>query len=80
MIKKLQDINVIPQAIEQPLDISIPENKMILAIYLATPEVENDIRSLNVKEKMQKARAMGSGCEMLLSVIETRNRRLEKNI
>jgi len=59
MIKKLQDINVIPQAIEQPLDISIPENKMILAIYLVTPEVENDIRSLNVKEKMQKARAMG---------------------
>ncbi|MBX2924191.1 MAG: recombinase family protein [Chitinophagaceae bacterium] len=59
MIKKLQDINVIPQAIEQPLDISIPENKMILAIYLVTHEVENDIRSLNVKEKMQKARAMG---------------------
>ncbi len=59
MIKKLQDINVIPQAIEQPLDIMIPENKMILAIYLVTPEVENDIRSLNVKEKMQKARAMG---------------------
>lgn len=59
MIKKLRDINVIPQAIEQPLDISIPENKMILAIYLVTPEVENDIRSLNVKEKMQKARAMG---------------------
>ena len=59
MIKKLQDINIIPQAIEQPLDISIPENKMILAIYLVTPEVENDIRSLNVKEKMQKARAMG---------------------
>ncbi|MBX2887404.1 recombinase family protein [Terrimonas sp.] len=59
MIKKLQDINIIPQAIEQPLDISIPENKMVLAIYLVTPEVENDIRSLNVKEKMQKARAMG---------------------
>ena len=59
MIKKLQGIIVIPQAIEQPLDISIPENKMILAIYQVTPEVENDIRSLNVKEKMQKARAMG---------------------
>lgn len=59
MIKKLQDINIIPQAIEQPLDINVPENKMILAIYLVTPEVENDIRSLNVKEKMQKARSMG---------------------
>lgn len=59
MIKKLRDINVIPQAIEQPLDICIPENKVILAIYLITPELENDIRSLNVKEKMQKARAMG---------------------
>lgn len=59
MIKKLLDIKIIPQAIEQPLDISIPEKKMILTINLVTPEVENDIRSLNIKEKMQKERAMG---------------------
>ncbi len=36
------------QAIEQPLDLSIPENKMMLAFYLAAPEVENDRGALDV--------------------------------
>lgn len=44
MINQLEKAGVIPQAIEQPLDMSIPENKLLLAIYLATPEVENDRR------------------------------------
>jgi site-specific DNA recombinase len=48
MISILRKINVDPQAIEQPLDLSIPENKMMLAFYLAAPEVENDRRALNV--------------------------------
>ena len=34
-----------PQAIEQPLDLTIPENKIMLAFYIAAPEVENDRRS-----------------------------------
>jgi len=41
MINILSTLGVEPQAIEQPLDISIPENKLMLAIYLAQPEVEN---------------------------------------
>jgi hypothetical protein len=35
------------QAIEQPLDLSIPENKLILAFYLAIRGVENDRRATN---------------------------------
>jgi hypothetical protein len=40
MINILRKINVEPQAIEQPLDLSIPENKMMLAIYLAAPKLK----------------------------------------
>ena len=59
MIRILQKFSVEPQAIEQPLDLSVPENKMMLAFYLAVPEVENDRRVLNVKYGMHKAREEG---------------------
>ncbi|KQT26179.1 hypothetical protein ASG22_05780 [Chryseobacterium sp. Leaf405] len=47
------------QVIEQPLDLSIPENKMMLAIYLAAPEVENDRRTLNTYYGMRRAKKEG---------------------
>ena len=56
MINQLRSLGVEPQAIEQPLDMSIPENKIMLAVYLATPEVENDRRSLNVSHGMRRAK------------------------
>lgn len=59
MIRTLQKLSVEPQAIEQPLDLSVPENKMMLAFYLAVPEVENDRRGLNIKSGMHKAREEG---------------------
>lgn len=59
MIATLNRLKVEPQAIEQPLDLSIPENKMMLAIYLTAPEIENDRRSLNVKHGMHQARKEG---------------------
>ncbi|MDR4953653.1 recombinase family protein [Chryseobacterium sp. ES2] len=59
MINILRKINVEPQAIEQPLDLSIPENKMMLAIYLAAPEVENDRRALNTYYGMRRAKKEG---------------------
>jgi hypothetical protein len=55
MINTLRKLGVKPQAIEQPLDLQIPENKMMLAFYLAAPEVENDRRSLNVIHGMRRA-------------------------
>jgi site-specific DNA recombinase len=59
MISQLNKLSIEPQAIEQPLDLSVPENKMMLAFYLAAPEVENDRRSLNVFSGMRRAKKEG---------------------
>ena len=59
MISKLRSLGVEPQAIEQPLDMAIPESKMMLAFYLAAPEVENDRRALNVFYGMRRAKKEG---------------------
>ena len=59
MINILTKLGVEPQAVEQPLDLSIPENKMMLAIYLAAPEVENDRRALNTFYGMRRAKKEG---------------------
>jgi site-specific DNA recombinase len=59
MINQLNKLGVEPQAIEQPLDLSIPENKIMLAFYLAAPEVENDRRALNVTVGMRRAKKEG---------------------
>lgn len=59
MINILRKVSVEPQAIEQPLDMSVPESKIMLAVYLATPEVENDRRALNVINGMRRARKEG---------------------
>jgi site-specific DNA recombinase len=59
MISILRKIGVEPQAIEQPLDMNIPENKMMLAVYLTAPEIENDRRALNVKHGMRQAKKEG---------------------
>src|SRR5258706_931058 len=59
MINQLNKLGVEPQAIEQPLDLNIPENKIMLAFYLAAPEVENDRRALNVIGGMRRAKKEG---------------------
>lgn len=59
MIRLLNEYDIEPQAIEQPLDLTIPENKMMLAFYLAAPEVENDRRALNVFHGMRRAKKEG---------------------
>ena len=59
MIKTLHSFGIEPQAIEQPLDMDVPENKIMLAFYLAAPEVENDRRALNVIVGMRRAKKEG---------------------
>jgi site-specific DNA recombinase len=59
MIKTLHKLGVEPHATEQPLDLTVPENKTMLALYLTIPEVENDRRSLNVNSGMRRARREG---------------------
>ncbi len=55
MINTLRKLGVEPCAIEQPLDLDIPESKIMLGIYLTAPEVENDRRALNVTYGMRRA-------------------------
>ncbi|HXB40690.1 MAG TPA: recombinase family protein [Bacteroidia bacterium] len=59
MINVLENQGVEPQAIEQPLDLEIPENKIMLAFYLAAPEVENDRRAMNIIVGMRRAKKEG---------------------
>ena len=49
MIRRMNKLGIEPQAIEQPIDFKIPEMKAMLAIYLALPEIDNDIRSRKIK-------------------------------
>ena len=55
MITLLRSLKIEVEAIEQPLDNDIPENLIMQAIYLATPQVENARRSLNTTNGMRKA-------------------------
>lgn len=59
VITQLKNWGIEPQAIDQKLDLSVPENKIILSVYLSTSEAENDRRSMNVKEGIHKAREEG---------------------
>lgn len=59
MIGLLRKLGVEVIAVEQPLDMSVPENKLMLAFFLAAPEVENDRRALNVKDGMMRAMKEG---------------------
>ncbi|MCK9481726.1 MAG: recombinase family protein [Bacteroidia bacterium] len=62
MIKQLKTLGVECEAMEQPLDLSIPENKLLLVIYLSTPEIENDRRSMNASNGMRRAMKEGRHC------------------
>ncbi|HRE68671.1 MAG TPA: recombinase family protein, partial [Cyclobacteriaceae bacterium] len=59
LIDEFRKMAVETCAIEQPLDLNVPESKIMLAIYVATPEVENDRRSLNTTRGMRRARKTG---------------------
>ncbi|WP_139125756.1 recombinase family protein [Arcticibacter eurypsychrophilus] len=66
MIRTLKTLDIEPIAIDQPLDLSVPESKMILTVYLSTPEVENDRRALNVFYGLRRARKEGRWTGMAL--------------
>jgi len=55
----LQKLGISPYAIEQPLDLTIPEQLLMLAVYLSVPEVENKRRSLNVIAGMRRSAKEG---------------------
>jgi site-specific DNA recombinase len=62
MIKELNKMGVQVECAEQPLDLDVPDNLLLLNIYLAVPEVENRKISIRTKDGMRTAAL--SGCWM----------------
>ena len=58
-LDKLKKLNVEARAMEQPLDLEIPEQKVMLAIYLTAPEVDNDRRALNIFHGIRRGKKEG---------------------
>lgn len=77
LIDEFKKMAVETCAIEQPLDLNVPESKIMLAIYVATPEVENDRRSMNTTRGMRRAKK--SGRWMATAPIGYKNARDENN-
>lgn len=59
MLAQFKKMNIEAQAIMQQIDFSIPQNKLMLAIYLTLPEVDNDLRALNIRKGIHGARKDG---------------------
>ena len=62
MIRKLKAMGIEVQAIEQPIDFSIPESKAMLAINLVFPEIDNDRRSIKIRGGIRGALKAGRWC------------------
>lgn len=46
-------------AIDQPIDFSVPESTVMLAVYLSVPEAENSRRAMNTANGIRRAKLMG---------------------
>ena len=60
VIREFKQWGIEINAIEQPLDLTQPDSKVMLGIYLILPEVENDKISIRTREGLR--RAMKEGC------------------
>ena len=58
-IRVFKNYGIEINAIEQPLDFSTPDHKIMLSIYLMSPEVENDKNSQRTTEGSRRARKEG---------------------
>lgn len=77
MIKSLDKMGIKVESVEQPLDLSIPDNKMLLALYLTAPEIENDKNSIRTTEASRRAKL--EGCWMGTAPKGYKNHREGKN-
>ncbi|WP_312285364.1 recombinase family protein [Chryseobacterium gleum] len=59
MIGMLRKYKTTAMAIDQPLDFSVPESTVMLAVYLSVPEAENNRRALNTANGIRRAKQMG---------------------
>ena len=60
VIREFKEMGIQVNSIEQPLDLSQPDSKVLLAVYLVIPEIENDKNSLRTIDGLRKA--MKEGC------------------
>lgn len=58
-MRELQKMGIEVNSVEQPLDLSNPDNKVLLSLYLTIPEIENDKNSIRTTEGSRKARMLG---------------------
>lgn len=59
IISQLDKMGVVVNASEQPLDLTNPDQKLLLAVSLTIPEIENDKNSIRTKEGMRRAMKEG---------------------
>ena len=55
MIRMLRGLNVQPMAIDQQIDLEIPESIVMLAVYLSMPEAENSRRGSTTADGLRRA-------------------------
>lgn len=58
-IKVMDKLGVKINTVEQPLDLSNPDNKILLSMYLTLPEIENDKNSIRTIDGSRRARKEG---------------------
>lgn len=59
MIGLLRKYSTVAMAIDQPIDFSVPESIVMLAVYLSIPEAENSRRALNTSNGIRRAKMLG---------------------
>lgn len=60
VIRQFRNMGIEVNAVEQPLDLSQADSKVMLAVYLVIPEVEND--KIGLRTKFGLRRAQREGC------------------
>src|SRR5690606_30026981 len=55
MIGMLRKYRTTAMAIDQPIDFSVPESTVMLAVYLSVPEAENSRRAMNTANGIRRA-------------------------
>ncbi|MGZ5134570.1 MAG: recombinase family protein, partial [Flavitalea sp.] len=59
MLRKLNKLNIEVQAVEQYIDFGIPENKLLLGLYLSLPHIDNERRGMKIFDGVKAAKQAG---------------------
>lgn len=59
MIRKFRDMGIQINSAANPLELDSPDSKLLLAVFLTIPEVENDKNSIRTTEGMRMAKKLG---------------------